>query len=774
MVTIEPETGDRKRITCSKFCIGIGVCLALLRFVPVHSAEPPAPFGATPSECQLRWHEMDFYGFVRFRDPEEINEPHAFHEKKIRPLNSYNPSAFDADQITSTAKAIGMKGLILSCQEPDGFCWWPSRYTDRSVKNSPWHDGKGDLVREMADSCRRRGLKFGIHLSLWNNRHNGSKDPKKFVQFRDLLSELLGNYGDLFETEVLSFDGRCTDSVLNQIREMQPGACIMDRFGPDLRLAGRAPNNSNGSDHWATINIKQLISGKISSNEADEKLPRGDRGGSQWIPAEFQTPLSQFVSPYSAHAKEYEIKVTGQLLRAYYATAGRGAAWNMEIALDRQGRPYEWIFNSLNEMRQTLDRTFATNLARRAKITAISHRHESYTDEDRKRPISWPSLEGKKDVATTNSYWGRDSRYAIENIVDGNISTYWMPEEAAISSELIFDFGTTVAFNVVCLREFLPLGQRVSYYTTEFWDANKKNEHRMMNGQTHTSYGRWIQCNNGSSIGARRYMRSDLVTFADRVRVTFYHGFLTGGYYVPAPNVCPAISEIGFYLESPDLPLPRITRPPRGWLVGVSISSMGSALIRYTLDGSEPDAKSPIYRDSVPLPRGGIMRARACSADSTQMGPVRTMRFGISKAKWNVVDTNKPPIVTRDKVLFDAKSGIGWNATTKQNKNPSLQSAVFDMGEMVMTKGFIITYTANPLGPPDNQAVARYEIFLSSDGQDWGQAVAAGEIPASQDDPAQIEVKLAKAAAGRYFKFCPELTSRNQWVRIPEPDVTGE
>jgi len=454
-----------------------------------------------PSPRQLAWHDLEVYGFLHFG-------PNTFTDKEWgygdESEQIFHPTDFDADQIARTAKDAGMRGLMLTCKHHDGFCLWPSQYTEHSVKNSPWRGGRGDVVREIAAACHQHGLKFGTYLSPWDRNHQDYGTPQYVTYYRNQLRELMTNYGPIFE---VWFDGanggdgyyggaRTTRRIDNRIyydwentwkivRELQPDACMFSDGGPDCRWVGNERGFA-GETCWATMNRQEVLPGV-----ADPRvLNVGQREGIDWLPAEVDVSIRPgwFYHP----AEDKAVKSVEHLLKIYYESVGRGCNLILNVPPDRRGQIHANDANALRQWRKILDATFAVDLARGAKATASNTR-------------------------------GDDPRFAPANVLDGQRDTYWATEDAATTAELVLDLGKPVTFDVVRVREYLPLGQRVDSVAVDGWDGHS-----------------WHEFAAATSIGNQRLLRTPALTTAKvRLRVT-------------QAAACPAISEVGLFLSPQD------------------------------------------------------------------------------------------------------------------------------------------------------------------------------------------------------------------------------
>ncbi len=484
--------------TASVFAVGALVALLIALASVTEAVEPPAPYGPVPTARQLSWHALEFYGFLHFTVNTFTDKEWGYGDESPA---VFAPTDFDADQIVGVAKAAGMKGLILTAKHHDGFCLWPSEYTEHSVRSSPWRNGEGDVVREIADACRRHGLAFGVYLSPWDRNHPEYGRPAYLTYFRNQLRELMTGYGPLFE---VWFDGanggdgyyggaretrridRLTyydwPNTRQIVRDLQPGASMFSDAGPDVRWVGNEKGIA-GDPAWATLNRDDFAPG-----EADQKrLNSGDRPGTHWVPAECDVSIRP---GWFYHASEDDqVKSPSNLLDLYYQSVGRGASFLLNIPPDRRGRIHEDDELSLRGFKALLDATFAEDLARGATASASNVR-------------------------------GDADRFSPTRVLDGSRDTYWSTDDGVTTPELVLDLGRTVTFNVVSLREHLPLGQRIEDWALDAWQD-----------------GAWREFAKGTAIGSRRLWRGDDVT-ADRVRLRI----------TKAP-VCPALSEMALFRE---------------------------------------------------------------------------------------------------------------------------------------------------------------------------------------------------------------------------------
>ncbi|MEZ4833799.1 MAG: alpha-L-fucosidase [Caldilineaceae bacterium] len=418
----------------------------------------PRPYGPVPSPRQLRWHRREFYGFLHFTTNTFTDKEWGYGDESP---GVFAPTDFDAEQIVRIAADAGMTGLILTCKHHDGFCLWPSKYTEHSVKRSPWRSGQGDVVREIADACHTHGIGFGVYLSPWDRNHADYGRPAYIDYFRNQLNELTSEYGELFEVwfdganggdgyygganEVRRIDRQTYydwENTRSIVRRNQPNAVMFSDAGPDVRWVGNEKGIA-GDPCWSTIRADLLFPGidadafktRLTSDMVAawgspmELLNRGDRHGDAWLPAECDVSIRP---GWFYHAAEDDkVRTPENLVDLYFQSVGRGASFLLNLPPDRRGQIHENDVKSLREFRRRLDEIFAKDLAKLARCTADNTRGDSL-------------------------------QFAPANVLDDDPETYWATDDDIHTPALILEFAQPITFNVVSLREYLPLGQRTA------------------------------------------------------------------------------------------------------------------------------------------------------------------------------------------------------------------------------------------------------------------------------------------------------------------------
>ena len=250
-----------------------------------------------PTERQKVWQKMEYYAFIHFNMNTFTNMEWGYGNESP---STFNPTELDTDQWARIIKESGMKGIIITAKHHDGFSLWPSKFTEHSVKNSPWKNGKGDLIKDLENSCKKYGLKLGVYLSPWDRNHKDYGTKNYITYFRNQLTELLTNYGEIFE---VWFDGanggsgyyggandiRRVDKITyydwknthKLIRELQPKAVIFSDAGPDIRWVGNEKGYASKTT-WSNIYRDSLYAGMPNYN----KFSSGQELGTHFIPTE--------------------------------------------------------------------------------------------------------------------------------------------------------------------------------------------------------------------------------------------------------------------------------------------------------------------------------------------------------------------------------------------------------------------------------------------------------------------------------------------------------
>ena len=312
-----------------------------------------------PTPRQLEYQDWEFGLFVHF-GIRTFYEGHRDWDGKEMDAAAFNPTQLDCEQWISTAKEAGMKYAVLVAKHHDGFANWPSKYTDFSVAASPWKEGKGDVVREFVDACRKYDMKVGLYYSPADASTNKIKRTDKEYDdyFISQISELLTGYGEI---DILWFDGCGSENhqydwkrIIGEIRRMQPNILIFNMGDPDFRWVG----NEAGIAPYPCWNVVDSVPFSIQT----DRLDRFDDRGYMWLPAECDCMMREHNWFYS-DSDEQDVKSLDRLMGMYYYSVGRGANLLLNIGPDRRGLLPDKDRQRLIEFGNEIRRRFSNPLA---------------------------------------------------------------------------------------------------------------------------------------------------------------------------------------------------------------------------------------------------------------------------------------------------------------------------------------------------------------------------------------------------------------------------
>ena len=433
------------------------------------------PVGPVPTQDQINLQDMEMYAFLHYSLNTYTDQEWGYGNEDP---SLFDPARLDARQWARTCKEAGMKGIIFTAKHHCGFCMWPSAYTDYSVKASPWKDGQGDVVRELADACKEYGLRFAVYLSPWDRNHPEYGREAYVEYFRNQLRELLTDYGDIFE---VWFDGanggsgwyggadetrtidRLTyyqwEGTYGMIRELQPHCVIWndgaDRRG-DLRWVGTEAGFVGGTN-WSLLNSE----GDVPYTSLHYGLEDGD----VWVPGETNTSIRP--GWFYHESEDGQVKSLSTLMETYYKSVGRNSTLLLNFPVNKDGLiPQEDSLRGV-EFNRMIHEIFDHPLnakgssgrnsgSRRAAFSASRDRMSYVIDF--KEPTVFNRLMVREDITKGQ----RVKAFRIEALVDGS----WQEMQDSISEEPERSMTTIGRKRILCFPDTRATQIRVTILDT--------------------------------------------------------------------------------------------------------------------------------------------------------------------------------------------------------------------------------------------------------------------------------------------------------------------
>lgn len=449
----------------------------------VSDIKAPEPILPVPEQKQVEWQKMETYAFIHFGLNTFNDREWGYGDSDP---STFNPTRLDCEQWAQTLVNAGMKGVILTAKHHDGFCLWPFEGTDYSIARSPYKNGRGDIVRELSEACKKYGLKFAVYLSPWDRRQANYGTPEYLDYFYAQLRDLLTNYGQVFEVwfdganggdgwyggtkEVRTIDRKNYYNyprIYEILDELQPQAVIFSDGGPGCRWVGNEKGFA-GATNWSFLRQGEVYPGYDKSHE----LQYGHADGNQWVPAECDVSIRP---GWFYHPEEDDrVKTPEQLLDLYYRSVGHNGTLLLNFPVDRDGLIHPTDSANAVRFHQLVQAELKTDL-----------------------------LAGLLPEVSNE----RGGKFTASALTDGDYDTYWATADSVDTAEVTFSFSAPRRMNRMLLQEYIPLGQRVKSFVVESRDGDGTWRPVRLNEETTT-------------IGYKRLLRFETVT-ADAIRVRF-------------------------------------------------------------------------------------------------------------------------------------------------------------------------------------------------------------------------------------------------------------
>ncbi|MDD6471555.1 MAG: alpha-L-fucosidase [Bacteroidales bacterium] len=410
---------------------------------PASEVAAPEPIGPVPTTYQVEWQKLETYAFIHLGLNTFADREWGYGDTE---LSVFNPERLDCEQWVRIFKEAGLKAVVLTAKHHDGFCLWQTDLTDYSIKNTPYLDGKGDILAALRKACDKYGLKMGLYLSPWDRNQSTYGTPEYVAYYHKQIEELTTRYGELFEfwldganggdgyyggaRETRQIDRRTYynfPEIYAHILKNQPQAIIFSDGGPGCRWVGNEKGYASATN-WSFLRFEDVYPGYAHGKE----LQYGHADGTKWIAAECDVSIRP--GWFYHDSQNDKVKTPEELADLYYRNVGHNATFILNIPPDKRGLIHPTDSASLVGFRQIIQRELAHNILK-GIVPEVSNE--------------------------------RGGRYTASHLTDDNYDTYWATADSVRTASIAFRFKSQPV-NRLMLQEYIPLGQRVKSFHVEY------------------------------------------------------------------------------------------------------------------------------------------------------------------------------------------------------------------------------------------------------------------------------------------------------------------